>query len=154
MNTSVQHTIYLTMKTLIKVLQVLCKVYERRAFILLTSGNFVFIVTETLLLQLLLQLKSNFDEKTHSTHTEQEKKIHFTKQQKLGHFHAKKNQPPLKSLDNRKQFLVKKNLIPIPPRISYYYAKSLMIQKLLCCEKFIKTVNQNYPPTIQFFCSF
>ena len=63
MNTSVQHTIYLTMKTLIKVLQVLCKVYERRAFILLTSGNFVFIVTETLLLQLLLQLKSNFDER-------------------------------------------------------------------------------------------
>ena len=71
MNTSVQHTIYLTMKTLIKVLQVLCKVYERRAFILLTSGNFVFIVTEPLLLQLLLQLKSNFDERntlyTHRT---------------------------------------------------------------------------------------
>ena len=80
MDASVQHTIYLTMKTLIKVLQVLCKVYERRAFILLTSGNFVFIVTETLLLQLLLQFKSNFDEKTHTLHSEQEKKIHFTKQ--------------------------------------------------------------------------
>ena len=75
MDASVQHTIYLTMKTLIKVLQVLCKVYERRAFILLTSGNFVFIVTETLLLQLLLQLKSNFDERnTHSTHRTGRKK--------------------------------------------------------------------------------
>ena len=115
MDASVQHTIYLTMKTLIKVLQVLCKVYERRAFILLTSGNFVFIVTETLLLQLLLQLKSNFDERntlyTHRTG----KKIHFTKQQKLGHFHAKKNQPPLKCLDNRKQFLVKKTLFQSLP---------------------------------------
>ena len=90
MNTSVQHTIYLTMKTLIKVLQVLCKVYERRAFILLTSGNFVFIVTETLLLQLLLQLKSNFDEKTHSTHTEQEKKNPFYQTAKTRPFSRKK----------------------------------------------------------------
>ena len=81
------------------------------------------------------------------------KKIHFTKHHKTRPFSRKKSTSTEK-FGQQKTIFGKKPYSKIPPRISYYYAKSLMIQKLLCCEKFIKTVNQNYPPTIHYFCSF